>query len=611
MPQATYIRGTKFSSYWFEIKEFVMGESHLWVVVGMEQDPADMALHEELIMKINSSFVGREEAGLAELMGLANFFEEKRGDKEMSYVMCLVEKDEMLVVGKRGGVYLLRGNRKGYVLKESEEIVAQKGKVKNEDKVFFGIGEGLEEIVSMISMEKKSKEMEEQLLKPCCGVLMDVDIEVEADVDEIDEVDEQMETKIDLIEEKKEENPALGGGKKSGVWKKWMGYLQTKTKTVNPEVYVKSDERKKLGRVVLLVFFLLIISVGVGWRKRKVDEKNEQFNQIYEPSLQLLIEAERQVEENALESREKLLEARAGLEQILNEFNGDDKEREKLTTLLSQVNDLYEKVSGEHKVSEASLFYDLSLIKEDVYGEEMSLADGWISVLDESRGVVLGVEEESKKGKLLAGGEILEGAKLLAASGGKAVVLSNSGLVGVYYNDRTAELLIETDESWKRPDGLGMFGGNVYVMDSETSEIWRYPGYEGGIGSGTRWLGPGVVPDFSNITGVAVDGDMWISYSNDIMRFRRGAVLNYYIEGLLDPFSKIEAIYTQIESEYIYVLDRDNGRVVVLNKEGEYIKQYIWEGIKAVSDMVVVEKDGGGGIILLLSGASIYEIPLE
>jgi len=30
-----------------------------------------------------------------------------------------------------------------------------------------------------------------------------------------------------------------------------------------------------------------------------------------------------------------------------------------------------------------------------------------------------------------------------------------------------------------------------------------------------------------------------------------------------------------------------------------------------VSDMVVVEKDEGGGIILLLSGASIYEIPLE
>jgi len=606
MPQATYIRGTKFSSYWFEIKEFVIGESHLWVVVGMEQDPADMALHEELIMKINSSFVGREEAGLSELMGLANFFEEKRGDKEMSFVMCLVEKEEMLVVGKRGGAYLLRGNRKGYVLKEDDEIVAQKGKVKNEDKVFFGVGEGLEEIVSMISEDKKSKEMEEQLLKPCCGVLMDVDIE-----DEIDEADEQMETKIDLIENEKEGELTLDRGKKSGVWKKWMGHLQAKTRTANPEVYVKSDERKKLGKVVLLVFFLLVISVGVGWRKRKVDEKNEQFNQIYEPSLQLLIEAERQVEENALESREKLLEARAGLEQILSDFNGDDKEKEKLITLLAQVNDLYEKVSGEHRVGEASLFYDLSLIKEDVYGEEMSLADGWITVLDESRGVVLGVEEESKKGKLLAGGEILEGSKLLAASGGKAVVLSNRGLVGVYYNDRAAELLIEVDESWKKPSGLGMFGGNVYVMDSETSEIWRYSGYEGGIGSGTRWLGPGVVPDFSNITGVAVDGDMWISYSDDIMRFRRGAVLNYYINGLLDPFSKIEAIYTQSESEFVYALDRDNERVVVLNKEGEYVKQYIWEGIRAVSDMVVVEKDEGGGIILLLSGASIYEIPLE
>ncbi len=63
MPQATYIRGTKFSSYWFEIKEFVVGEARLWVVVGMEHNPSDVALHEELIMKINSSFVGKDEAG--------------------------------------------------------------------------------------------------------------------------------------------------------------------------------------------------------------------------------------------------------------------------------------------------------------------------------------------------------------------------------------------------------------------------------------------------------------------------------------------------------------------------------------------------------------------
>jgi hypothetical protein len=342
-----------------------------------------------------------------------------------------------------------------------------------------------------------------------------------------------------------------------------------------------------------------------------VGEKNEQFNQIYEPSLQLMIDAERLVEENALESRDKLLQARAGLEQILNDFNGDDKEREKLTTLLTQVNDLYEKVSGEHRVGEASLFYDLSLIKEDVYGEEMSLADGWITVLDKSRGVVLGVEEESKKGKLLAGGEIMQGAKFLASSGGKAVVLADRGLVGVFYNDRTAELLIETDEAWKNPTGLGMFGGNVYVLDSETSEIWRYPGYEGGIGSGTRWLGPGVAPNLSEISGVAVDGDIWISLSDDVMRFRRGAVLNYFFDGLLDPFAKIEAIYTQAESDKVYVLDRDNQRVVVLDKEGKYLNQYVWEGIKAVTDMVVVEKDEGGGIILLLSGASIYEIPLE
>jgi len=90
------------------------------------------------------------------------------------------------------------------VLRESGEIVVQKGKMKDGDRVFLGIGEGVEEIVEMISSEIKSKEMEERLLKPGCGVVMDFDI---------NEPDEQMDTKIDLVEEKKElikKNPSFG-----------------------------------------------------------------------------------------------------------------------------------------------------------------------------------------------------------------------------------------------------------------------------------------------------------------------------------------------------------------------------------------------------------------
>jgi hypothetical protein len=73
-------------------------------------------------------------------------------------------------------------------------------------------------------------------------------------------------------------------------------------------------------------------------------------------------------------------------------------------------------------------------------------------------------------------------------------------------------------------------------------------------------------------------------------------------------FSDPVSIYTDDQSARIYILDRGNRRVVVLDKNGEYREQYLWEGIETVSDMVVSEEEKK---ILLLSGSVIYEIELR
>jgi len=62
------------------------------------------------------------------------------------------------------------------------------------------------------------------------------------------------------------------------------------------------------------------------------------------------------------------------------------------------------------------------------------------------------------------------------------------------------------------------------------------------------------------------------------------------------------------EEERVYILDRGQARVVVLNKNGEYVEQYRWQGIRGVTDLAV---DTVGKRMLLLSGKSIYEIPLK
>ena len=129
-----------------------------------------------------------------------------------------------------------------------------------------------------------------------------------------------------------------------------------------------------------------------------------------------------------------------------------------------------------------------------------------------------------------------------------------------------------------------------------------------GVGDKQRWLGKGVEPDLSEAVDVTVDGDIWVGLKDGtVRRFRRGANENFKMTGLAEPIGELTAIYTDENSNQVYVLDRLRTRVVVFDKEGTYKKQYGWSGISGVTDMAVSEKDGQ---IFLLSGASIYAMPL-
>ncbi|KKU78670.1 MAG: hypothetical protein UY06_C0043G0009 [Candidatus Amesbacteria bacterium GW2011_GWA2_47_70] len=68
-----------------------------------------------------------------------------------------------------------------------------------------------------------------------------------------------------------------------------------------------------------------------------------------------------------------------------------------------------------------------------------------------------------------------------------------------------------------------------------------------------------------------------------------------------------EVIYTDDETEKLYVLDTAGGRIVVLAKTGEYESQYVNEAIKGATGLVVDEKTGK---IYLLAGSKVYVIKL-
>lgn len=515
-------------------------------------------------------------------------------------VVGVVFGQEALFYGVQGGfAYFKRGARSGFLTLGNPPAFSQ-GFLEKEDILVVGVGSDYKSLVEIATDDRREFLPENIISTEGAGfrIRLKEGLHIPPIAEREEVVSSQKISRITSLT-------------------RWFSVIQSdllgrKKTPNNPSVYVKNEERKKLGGLALVVFLVLLVSVGLGWTKRQALLRKEAFALVYEPALTLLIEAEKNWQDTPQASREKLLEAQKKVSEAQITYEEKSDEHQKLSTLAGKIEALYIQVSGEKEIDSPAIFYDLNLVKEGMNGSKMAYGDGQLVVLDTSASLLVGVDISTKNAKVLAGGELLTGASLVTASTGKAVVLTQKGLVGAFFGTRTPELLVARDDVWKQPVALGMFGGNVYLVDGETSEVWQYPGFDGSLGERKRWFGPGISPNLSQTISIGVDGDLWLGQKNgEVLHYRRGAPLNFTFSQLATPTKEISALVTNYEKDDLVILDKPNERVVLFDKKGLYRKQFSWTGFLHASDMLLVDLENDNQLLLVLSGSTIYQIPLE
>jgi len=93
-----------------------------------------------------------------------------------------------------------------------------------------------------------------------------------------------------------------------------------------------------------------------------------------------------------------------------------------------------------------------------------------------------------------------------------------------------------------------------------------------------------------------------------ILKFIQGKKEAFGVAGLDKPIKNPKAIFTNEDTEALYILDNGNSRVVVLEKSGEYHSQYLWSGISEATGLAVSEQENK---IFLFSQNKIYAIEIR
>jgi len=371
-------------------------------------------------------------------------------------------------------------------------------------------------------------------------------------------------------------------------------------------IYVKGQDNMPIPQktkvslsIGLILIFLLVVSIGFGIKQKKIKEYKNRYKSTLDQASHELNESFEVYPINPARARE-LFNLAQGKILGLKDEGINDPDLEKLTLSLEENEGNIMKVFKQ----EPNLFVDLSLLTSGFMGDLMASGNDRIYILDKEGEKVVEVILKNKRSEVVSGPDQINKPYSLASYEDRVFILNSKGAFEV--GERFDKAV---DVDWVGEVLPYAYAGNFYILEKEKSAIWRYSGVKFGFSAKSNWLAPGVSVDLSKAHSWVIDGSVWIlTESNQILKLSLGNLQNFNIKNVSPELTNPSEIYTNEELENLYILDRERSRVVVVNKDGEYVAQYVHDTLKLAKNLTASEKDKK---IILLTGDKLVSIEMK
>lgn len=373
--------------------------------------------------------------------------------------------------------------------------------------------------------------------------------------------------------------------------------------TVN---FFRHRPRKYLFAAIGIVLLLLVISVGSALWKKSTNQK-----QVQQTSTLTEIEKRVSEAEGALiykdESKATSLIAEA--EKLLSAVKspGSPGERKSLEERLQA---LKNKVSREVRIDNPTILTTFPSIPTDLVRSPNGFLgfnrnSQTVAFYDFRVGATKTVLKNQNTGKLL-----------LAAflSGGPGFVFLDRDGKFETLDIQTEQLTLpETanavlDMSNAKIQGSVVLGeaslARIYLLDTGQNQIWKVRLTDKGFQAAERWITT-ANPVLSGAVSLAVDGNIYVLYRDRVDKYFNGQKQNFDLSPVTVPLKNATQIFTLPDQQFLYVLDPDNKRILVFNKQGKFSRQIISPKFRDLTDVFVDEKNK---IIYALSGSELLQV---
>jgi len=158
------------------------------------------------------------------------------------------------------------------------------------------------------------------------------------------------------------------------------------------------------------------------------------------------------------------------------------------------------------------------------------------------------------------------------------LILESGGLLEYNPSWGLASTQIGNKDTWALPAAVASFFGNFYILDPQANQVLRYlPGAQGYTDAAEHYFPGDAKVDLAGAVDMAIDGSVYVLYADGTIRkFQGGSPVDFKMSDLDRPLSRPTAIFAAPDdvARYIYIADAGNRRVVQLNKDGHFVRQF-------------------------------------
>jgi len=363
----------------------------------------------------------------------------------------------------------------------------------------------------------------------------------------------------------------------------------------------------RIQKILLIAGFVIIFffSQSVVWLGKSASQPSGLSPDIAKLSQQVQDQINQGEAQNIFNDEAGAKTSLAKAQALLAQIPDNRRNRTVRQDLQSKIDSLNQTLQKVSYLENPKLLADLSKLNGNAQSQGLGRAGGNLIVFDSQNQQLYDLNESSGKGTAVKT-TLTAAKKIVGLDDKNAVIWDGNNQIYKYSLDKkTAASALTLAEPIT---DMETYGGKLYTLRPQKNQIYKHFPTGDKFNSGSGVLKGG--NDLKNAVGLAIDGGFYIlKTGGQIIHYLKGQPEDIKFIPLANPALDAPLqICSYDQSNYAYILDGKNQRVVAYDNHGILKRQYTSKSFDNLKAMAV---DGPAKKIFLLNGNKIFEIDTD